>query len=110
MKKNIMVLSQRFSIAVVALTFSNFASAQLLEEIIVEAQKREQNLQDVGIAVTAFSGDQLRALGITDSIDLVAQTPGLWCGRRRDQYVLYSRCHSKRLLSYSRGASRGVRR
>ena len=31
------------------------SSAQsMLEEIVVTAQKREQNLQDVGIAVTAF--------------------------------------------------------
>ena len=34
--------------------------SQVLEEIIVTAQKREQNLQDVGIAVTAFSGDLIK--------------------------------------------------
>ncbi len=38
-----------------------------LEEIIVTAQKREQSLQDVGIAVTAFSDKQIRELGFTDS-------------------------------------------
>ena len=42
----------------------------VLEEIIVTAQKRDQNLQDIGIAVTAFSGNQLRALGISDSVEL----------------------------------------
>ena len=30
-------------------------SANALEEIIVTAQKREQSIQDVGIAITAFS-------------------------------------------------------
>ena len=30
----------------------------MLEEIIVTAQKREENLQDVAISVTAFSGEQ----------------------------------------------------
>ncbi len=48
-----------------------------LEEIIVTAQKREQSMQDVGIAVTAFSDKQIRELGFTDSTDIVAMTPGL---------------------------------
>ena len=49
----------------------------LLEEIVVTAQKREQSLQDVGISVTAFSGNQIRELGYTNTIDIAAQTPGL---------------------------------
>ena len=51
--------------------------AAVLEEIVVTAQKREQNLQDVGISVTAFSGEQMKALGFTTSVDMVSQTPGL---------------------------------
>ena len=35
--------------------------AQMLEEIIVTAQKREQSLQDVSIAVTAWTGETIRA-------------------------------------------------
>lgn len=46
-------------------------------EIIVTAQKRAQNAQDVGVAITALSGDQLQKLGVSTSSDLVAQTPGL---------------------------------
>ena len=53
-----------------------FAS-ELLEEVVVTAQKREQSLQDVGISVTAFSGDQMSALGFTDTVDIALQTPGL---------------------------------
>ena len=34
-------------------------------------------MQDVGIAVTAFSDKQIRELGFTDSTDIVAMTPGL---------------------------------
>ena len=42
------------------------ASAQaMLEEVIVTAQKREQNLQDVPIAVSAFTGDMLAAIAET---------------------------------------------
>ena len=36
----------------------------VLEEITVTAQKREQNLQDVGISITSFTGDQMNAIGI----------------------------------------------
>lgn len=53
------------------------ASSAVLEEIVVTAQKREQNASDVGIAVTAFSGEQMKALGLEDSTDLIAFTPGV---------------------------------
>ncbi len=49
----------------------------VLEEITVTAQKREQNLQDVGVTITAFTGDQIEALGFTNTTDIVAMTPGL---------------------------------
>ncbi len=51
--------------------------AQVLEEITVTAQKREQNLQDVGISVSAFSGDQIAALGMTNTTEIIQQVPGL---------------------------------
>jgi iron complex outermembrane receptor protein len=64
--------------AMVALAIALPASAQsVLEEIIVTAQKREENLQDVGIAISAFSGEQLRAFSITESYDLANFTPGV---------------------------------
>jgi iron complex outermembrane receptor protein len=40
----------------------------MLEEIVVTAQRREQNLQEVPISVTAFSGTDL-LLGNIDSVD-----------------------------------------
>ncbi len=51
--------------------------AAMLEEVVVTAQKREQNLQDVGIAVSAFTGEQMEAMGVTQSIDIAAFTPGV---------------------------------
>ncbi len=48
-----------------------------LTEIIVTAQKREQNLQDVPIAVMALSGAQLKDAGVADIKTLQVLTPGL---------------------------------
>lgn len=56
---------------------SAFVDAQVLEEILVTAQKREENLQDVGISITAFTGDQLKNLGITNTVDITQQVPAL---------------------------------
>jgi iron complex outermembrane recepter protein len=49
----------------------------VLEEVTVTAQKREQNIQDVGISITAFTGEQLAALGVRESFDIAAFTPGV---------------------------------
>ena len=49
----------------------------VIEEILVTAQKREQSAQDVGVAVTAFSEDEIRELGMLRPEDLSAHTPGL---------------------------------
>ena len=48
-----------------------------LQEIIVTAQKREQSLQDVPIAVSAVTGESLAANRVTNVIDLSAMAPGV---------------------------------
>ncbi len=48
-----------------------------MEEILVTAQKREQPMQDVGIAVTAISGEQMRTLGYTNAQEITALAPGV---------------------------------
>lgn len=45
--------------------------------IIVTAQRREQNLQDVPAAVTAITGDALEARQIADTTDLQTQIPNV---------------------------------
>ncbi len=52
-------------------------SRPLLKEIIVTAQRRQQNIQDVGIVITALSGHDLRAAEINSVQQLAHQTPGL---------------------------------
>jgi iron complex outermembrane receptor protein len=46
-----------------------------LEEIIVTAQYREQSVQDVPIAMSAFSGDELENAGVTDLTNLSRLAP-----------------------------------
>jgi len=53
------------------------ASTGSAEEVIVTAQRREERLQDVPIAVTSVSGRQLESRGITSSSDLTFVAPGL---------------------------------
>lgn len=61
----------------IAAAVSGGVQAQVLEEVVVTAQKREQNIQEVGVSITALTGDQVDALGWTSSEDIAAQTPGL---------------------------------
>ena len=51
-----------------------------MEEVIVTAQKREQSIQDVPIAMSAFTGDAMKTLGVTNASDLVNITPGFALG------------------------------
>ncbi len=53
------------------------SQAAVLEEIMVTASKREQSMQDVGISVTSYSGDQMKALGVTNTVEITDQVPGL---------------------------------
>ncbi len=46
-------------------------------EIVVTAQKRSENVQDVAISISTYSGTQLRALGIVKSSDIAVFTPGV---------------------------------
>ncbi|MBM5812314.1 MAG: TonB-dependent receptor [Gammaproteobacteria bacterium] len=67
-----------FALALPALAQSPAATdGNRLDEITVTATRREQNLQSVGIAVSTFSGDDLRDLGVTSSNELMNVTPGL---------------------------------
>ena len=54
------------------------AQAQgVLEEIVVTAEYREENLQDVPVAVTAFSADEITRAGIESTQDFINLTPNV---------------------------------
>lgn len=52
-------------------------AATLIDTIIVTAQKREQQVQDVPIAISAYSGDFLEAFGVSGMDDIGNLVPGL---------------------------------
>lgn len=76
----------RNMLTVTAVAFASIAGAShpvfaqeevRIEEILVTAQKRPQNLQDVSISVSAMSGDHLRELGISDVTQVAMQAPNV---------------------------------
>jgi len=79
--------SGAFASTMLALCVSGHAAAQeavvrgeeeasRVEEIVVTAQKREQALRDVPIAISAFSGEFLAEQGVSKFDELSALTPG----------------------------------
>jgi iron complex outermembrane receptor protein len=48
-----------------------------IEEIVVTAQRRRENLQDVPITVQAFSAQALESSGVTNAADLARVVPGM---------------------------------
>lgn len=48
-----------------------------LEDIVVTAQKREQNLQDVPLAISAISAERVERLGVNDARDLSGLAPNV---------------------------------
>jgi iron complex outermembrane receptor protein len=77
----------------VALT-SGMAAAQdsrTVDSITVTAQKREQGIQDVPVAVTAYNEDLLTAAGVRDFKDLALIAPGLNVTSTSNEFVTTAR-------------------
>src|SRR5947207_14292908 len=47
------------------------------EEVIVTARKREQNLQEIGISLSAVSGSDLTDLGVVHATDITKSMPAV---------------------------------
>jgi len=65
------------SLATVLITGNIAAATTVMEEIVVTATKRAENVQDVGIAITAMTGDQMEALGFTSAQQVTTMAPGV---------------------------------
>ena len=67
---------KRLSIAIAALFVANSAFAQL-EEVLVTAQKREQSLQEVPIAISAVNEELLEQTGVSTITEVIPMVAGL---------------------------------
>lgn len=65
------------AVPLVAISMSGQANAQALEEVLVTATKRTESLQDVAIAVSAFTGNELGNLGIGSQREIALMTPNV---------------------------------
>lgn len=57
--------------------FTIAQSGASLEEVVVTARKRSESLQDVPIAVTAFTQSEIQSAGIERPADFIALTPNV---------------------------------
>lgn len=57
------------------------ADTASLEEIVVTAQKRSENIRDVPISITALTANDLEQAGVKNTQDLVNSVPGLHIDR-----------------------------
>lgn len=69
-----------FPLTVVAESVNNAVDKKELEVIQVTAQKRAQSMQEVPIAITAMSGEELTDQGVSDFQGISERTPGLLIG------------------------------
>ncbi len=85
----------RLMLAATLVAFPGIGLAQSLEEVIVTAQKREQSMQDVPVAVTAYDAIDLEQAGIQTIADLERSTP--------NTTLRPSRATNSTLTAYIRG-------
>ena len=77
--------STRYIVALVAFSAAPAHAQDLvIEEVIVTATKRPESIQDIPIAVSAFTSAQLAEAGVKDIRDIAGQTPGLSIKSRGD--------------------------
>jgi iron complex outermembrane receptor protein len=79
------LLAQSISAAVLT-SVAGTGAAQDIEEITVTATKREESIQDVPLAITAFTGDFVKDVNLDDVKDLVTFTPGV-SGNSTDAFI-----------------------
>ena len=57
--------------------FSGLAHAQVIEEVLVTAERRSQSIQDVPLSVAAIGGDDVTVGKISDLNDIAFKVPGV---------------------------------
>ena len=75
--KNKNYLHPQMMVAAMSMTLCGYASSATLEEVIVTAQKRAQNLNDVSISVTAATAQDISDMRIETALDIAKLAPNV---------------------------------
>ena len=81
-------------LAALLLTLPPIATAaeqKVLDNIVVTAEKRETDLQDTPIAISAYQGDYMRELELNEIQDVILQSPGTAFSRAGGEGQIYIR-------------------
>ena len=82
---------KKLAVAVLAASIgSTGVHANVIEEIVVTATKRQQSVQDVAISVSALSGEQISALGLSDMQDITQQMPAMQVSAWSPQLTIFN--------------------
>jgi len=73
-----------------ALCLVTFAEAQVIEDVIVTAEKRSESLQDISQSVTALTEEELETKNITDFVGLSAIAPGVTVAKNEGYKTIIS--------------------
>lgn len=84
------------------------ATAAELDEVIVTAQKRSQSVNEIGITINTFTGEQLQDYGISAAEDIALFTPGLTINDTAATGVPLYSIRGVGFQDYSTGASSTV--
>jgi outer membrane receptor protein involved in Fe transport len=83
-------LSPHIAAAQAATTVAAAAAGTSVEEIVVTAQKRSQNIMNVGMAITANTGEQLRQKNVVSVSDLTRIEPSLQFSQSQSGTPVYT--------------------
>lgn len=68
---------RQIALAVSLAITPSLLQAAVLEEVTVTATKRAESTQDIGIAISAYTGDQMEQLGFNNAQQVTAMAPGV---------------------------------
>ena len=86
--KHSLLMSGALMVALAGATGVQAQTTNTIEELVVTAEKREQSLQDVPVAVSAFTSEKRDLVGINTVQDMTNFTPGLQYSTQTDRISL----------------------
>ena len=88
MHRKLVLMASSALLAAAIGTAAQAQTSNTIEELVVTAEKREQSLQDVPVAISAFTSERRDLIGITTIQDMTNFTPGLQYSTQLDRTSL----------------------